>query len=125
MNFDSLGHNHGYNQIPWSTVGDRTARSNAERARLDTAQLQDRVDRLSLICLAMWSLIEEKTGLTQEDLARRVEEIDLQDGLPDGKVTRTVRKCDRCGRTLSPRHNRCMYCGAGGASDSPFDHIIG
>ena len=56
----------------------------------DLRYLEDRVDRLSLICMAMWSLMQDKTNLSEQDLMDRVKMIDLMDGKEDGKATRTV-----------------------------------
>ncbi|MGB0768101.1 MAG: hypothetical protein ACPGYV_10360, partial [Phycisphaeraceae bacterium] len=43
----------------------------------DLRYLEERVDRLSLICMAMWSLMQDKASLTEEDLIERVKLIDL------------------------------------------------
>jgi hypothetical protein len=43
-------------------------------------ELQRRIDKLTLINMAIFSLLEEKLGLTQEQLADRVRDIDLSDG---------------------------------------------
>ena len=84
--------------------------------------LTERLDKLVLINMAMWSLLTESTRLTEEDLQQRVQEIDLQDGVADGKVSKGVRKCGACGRTVSKRHRRCLFCGEeiGGAA---FDSV--
>lgn len=81
-------------------------------ARREVLNLTERVDRLTLACMALWSLVQEKTGLTEEDLLQRMQEIDLADGQADGKVSRQVEPCAQCGRRLSSRHRRCIYCGA-------------
>jgi len=88
-----------------------------ERVRL----LEDRMDRMTLLNMSMWSLLKETTGLTDEHLAARVQEIDLQDGVADGKVTRAPAVCPKCGRSFSARHQRCLYCGHQNAQQSPFD----
>jgi hypothetical protein len=86
-------------------------------------EISDRLDKLSLVCLSMWSLLLEHTDLSEEDLMRRVREIDLQDGVADGKVTKQIQKCGKCGRTMSPKHNKCLYCGAEDLKLSAFDEI--
>lgn len=104
------------------------AHSTAARgaARADTAveqvkELARRVDKLTLINMALWSFIQQHTRLTEEDLLRRVEEIDLSDGQLDGRVSRPSVACPACERTMSPRHDRCIYCGAERATKSAFD----
>ena len=99
------------------------ARSAAGSAKRDVTHLEDRLDRLSLVCMAMWSLIQDKTKLTEQDLLERVKMIDLMDGVEDGKATRGVQKCRACGRVMSARHRKCLYCGAEKLAQSAFDAI--
>lgn len=86
---------------------DRAAQ--AESASLHDLQAQ--IDKLQLICMAMWSILKEKTQTTEEDLLKRIETIDLSDGKLDGKVRVQITRCPQCNRVLSARHNRCLYCG--------------
>jgi len=96
----------------------RKATDFQERVRF----LEDRLDRMLLQNMAMWSLLRDSMGLTDQDLLNRVQEIDLQDGVADGKVTRTSpTTCPRCQRAFSPRHRRCLYCGQEAALKTPFD----
>ncbi|QQE11863.1 hypothetical protein JD969_20695 [Planctomycetota bacterium] len=97
-------------------------RSNAGEVQ-KKKDLEDRIDRLSLVCMAMWSLLQDKTNLTEADLLERVRAIDLMDGVEDGKATKTISKCQSCGRTMSQRHQRCLYCGAEKLASSAFDKI--
>ena len=89
----------------------------------DVRYLEDRVDRLSLICMAMWSLIQDKTSLTEQELIDRVKMIDLMDGVEDGKATRTVSQCTKCDRPMNPRHKKCIYCGHEKLISSAFDAL--
>jgi ribosomal protein S27AE len=73
--------------------------------------------------MAMWSLIVEKTSFKDEDLFAKIREIDLADGVEDGKITKTCQKCPACGRTMSERHKKCLYCGAMGLIRTPFETI--
>lgn len=74
-------------------------------------RLSARVDRLTLINMALWSLLKERAGLSEEDLANRIQEIDLADGQLDGRVRAQIQTCPHCQRTLSQKHNRCLFCG--------------
>ncbi len=89
----------------------------------DLRYLEDRVDRLSLICMAMWSLMRDKTGVSEEELLERVKLLDLMDGQEDGKATRTVSQCTRCDRPMNARHKKCMYCGHDKLIQSAFDAL--
>ena len=95
----------------------------AGNAQRDVAHLEDRIERLSLVCMAMWSLIQDKTQLSESDLLERVKMIDLMDGVADGKASRSVQKCHACQRVMSPRHRKCLYCGAEKLAQSAFDAI--
>ena len=50
---------------------------------LHDEQLDDRIDRLLLVVEAMWGLLREHTGLADEELFRRIEAVDLEDGVSD------------------------------------------
>lgn len=99
------------------------ASSDAREARTDTRLLQDRIDHLTLVCMAMWSIIQDKTDATEQDLLDRVKTIDLMDGKEDGKADRGIQKCPKCGRVMSPRHRKCIYCGSERLGQSAFDSI--
>ena len=86
--------------------------------------LEDRLDRLTLVCMALWELLKERGELTEEDLATKVREIDLRDGVADGKITKQIKHCPRCDRVMSPRHQKCMYCGAVDLQTTPFDAAL-
>lgn len=95
----------------------------ARSAARQVAALEERVEKLSLVCMAMWSLLQDKTGVTEEQLLERVKTLDLMDGVADGKATRTISKCTRCKRVMAPRHRRCLYCGAERLVESAFDAL--
>ena len=69
-----------------------------------------RVERLTLVCMALCSLLQEKTNVTRQDLLDRVRQIDLSDGRLDGKFE-IMARCAQCGALMSLRHPRCLYCG--------------
>ena len=99
------------------------ASSAARDASRSVDELEQQVDRLTLISWALWTLIQEETKLTEQDLMERVKNLDLMDGSADGKVTRQVATCSSCNRVMSQRHQRCIYCGAEKLQSSAFDSI--
>ncbi|MFA9478176.1 hypothetical protein ACERK3_07690 [Phycisphaerales bacterium AB-hyl4] len=116
----------GYRESSSSAHASRSAasaQSAASSARQDVYHLEERLERLSLVCMAMWSLIQDKTNLTEEELLERVRVIDMMDGVADGKASRTIAKCPKCSRTMSPRHQHCIYCGAERLVQSAFDAV--
>ena len=87
------------------------AQSDANAAMTDIRYLRFQVDRLSLLNQALWELIRERANLTDADLERLAQEIDLRDGIEDGKMTATPVKCPNCSRTSNSKHAKCLYCG--------------
>ncbi len=82
-------------------------------ASLDVrAEMQREIDRLLLVNEAMWSLLSERLGLTEEALMARMQELDLQDGHLDGKLVKAPVQCPQCSRQNGRRHLTCLYCGA-------------
>lgn len=101
----------------------RKSQSRTTEVRREMAILGERLDKLILINAAMWSLLQERTGLSEEDLTQRAQEIDMRDGVPDGKITRTLKKCANCGRTISRRHNKCLFCGSDRLSETLLEDV--
>ncbi|MEI7833829.1 MAG: hypothetical protein WCJ56_11620 [bacterium] len=83
----------------------------AARLQRDINYYEQAIDRMTLLNMAMWSILKEKLGVTDEELLKRVEEIDLSDGRLDGKVHVQVSTCPQCNRQMSCKHQRCLYCG--------------
>ncbi len=96
----------------------------ARRAETRETELTERFDRLVLISMAMWSFLSEKTGIPEEQLMERVKQIDLMDGVADGKLRTTVAQCPKCGRVMAPRHTKCIYCGAEKLRVTAFDEVL-
>ena len=90
-----------------------------ENAR-EVDNIEERVDKLILVCTSLWELLKERTDLSEEDLMNKVREVDLRDGTADGKITVGLQKCHKCERTMSPKHRRCLYCGAEGLDKDVF-----
>ncbi|MEO0795864.1 MAG: hypothetical protein AAFX93_11905 [Verrucomicrobiota bacterium] len=79
----------------------------------DIRKLENEVDRLSIICEALWEFIRERHGLQEIDLIEKMTQIDLQDGHLDGKKRKEdgPRVCKRCERTMLTDRPVCLYCG--------------
>lgn len=89
----------------------------------DMHDIEDRLDKLVMISQAMWELLRDNTSLEESDLFNKIQEIDLRDGVEDGRVTPTVQKCRDCGRVMHPRHNKCLYCGREKLHEQAFDAV--
>ncbi len=74
------------------------------------SELDARVDRLLLVIEAMWSMLKEQ-GLTDEQLAARIDEIDSSDGVTDGRRMIPAVTCRSCGSKVMGGLPRCQICG--------------
>ena len=84
----------------------------ATSAKQEIAGLRARCDKLLMVCEALWTIVRDKHGLTEDDLVNRVNDIDLQDGRLDGRVKKDLSaRCPECDRTISQRFPKCIYCG--------------
>lgn len=105
----------------WDSLNDlriKSASAVADQAQAKTygietrvKQLEEEVDRLTLVVMAMWELLGKSEGFYLKDLEARIQEIDLRDGELDGRMTITPAVCSDCGRSLHERRKTCMYCG--------------
>ena len=85
--------------------------------------LRSAIDKLLLINRALWEIVAEKNGLSDEYLTQKVNEIDLRDGKLDGKITTAVRQCASCGKTIFAGHQKCLYCGTECGGANPLDSV--
>lgn len=83
----------------------------ARRSERQAEGLEERFERSMLTLEAMWTLLRDKLGLTDEDLCNRMTDLDLSDGRLDGKHRHEPRSCPNCGKAIGPRFSKCIYCG--------------
>ena len=93
------------------SIADQAERK-AERAANDLGTLERHVDRIGLACQAMWELLREHSGITEEDLERKILEVDLRDGKLDGRIGHTIMECPQCGKNTNSKRFNCVMCGA-------------
>ena len=104
-----------------ATEASHRASHDANKARSETEELKYDVEKLLMITEALWLLLKEQHGYSDEDLIRRVQEIDLRDGKLDGKVAKQQKPaCSQCDRTLIGSRPVCLYCGAA-VERGPFE----
>lgn len=106
------------NRKPVAAPGVESESQSVER-RL--AELESRLDSLTLASMAMWRLIQQKHGITDEEFSAMVREVDLSDGRLDGRVAPEAKSCSSCGRAMSTRHVKCLYCGGDNLQTKPFE----
>ena len=77
----------------------------------DIDYLDEKLERLSLVTHAMWELLQAK-GYSEAELKQKMIELDMRDGVRDGKVSRSELSCRSCGKPLRDRRSNCYWCGA-------------
>lgn len=73
--------------------------------------LEFRIARLSLMNQALWEIVRDRMNVSDADLEKKVQEVDLRDGVEDGAMTNGPLKCPQCGRVSNSKHWKCLYCG--------------
>ena len=99
------------------------ASTEAASAKRDVAYLEDQLERMKLVCAAVWEIVKEKHNLTEDDLIAKIAQLDAKDGIADGKFSRAPRKCIKCNRTVNDNQRTCIYCGAVQPFESVFQSI--
>ena len=84
----------------------------AEQARTQVDQMQVDINRLMLCTQALWELLKEQHGFTEDQLVKRITAIDMRDGKLDGKLAvKGPVACPKCGRPNTRQRVACLYCG--------------
>lgn len=96
------------------------ARGEARAANREVAELRFQLDRLQMICEAMWTVVKQRVGVEDADLLALMEVIDLRDGRLDGRTRPVTAECSRCGKVVSVRTGVCLYCGLRQSEQSVF-----
>lgn len=102
--------------------------SPAVGAIVDNARLTEiefKVERLALISHALWDLLKDRHGYTDEELNDWINLTDLKDGRLDGryKANTPPLNCPKCGRVVGRTQGRCIYCGGIASPAQPFDRV--
>lgn len=88
-----------------------TAPANTEETRVEA--LEERVERLSFICEAMWNLMSEELGLDLGRLTAKLAEIGSPDSSPAEGDTEDDTVCPNCGNAKPAEAELCLFCSAG------------
>lgn len=119
-----------YQEIEITNLRAKQAGAEAAHAgRMESVQdqvwrLEDRIERLLLITDALWELASGPLGLTDEQLAAKVHELDAESGQVDGRRARTASRCGSCGAAIQLGRATCVFCGAAApVAPSPLDQV--
>ena len=111
--FGMVGMAYGSAQVASTVTASDAARakSKARSVECQLKVLEANLAKSMMINEALWELIRDRHGLTEKDLHDKLYEVDMRDGILDGKNQRKAVECPKCGHTVSPRHPACIYCG--------------
>ena len=87
------------------------AGARAREAEFEVRALAADVDRLFNVAQALWQILKEEHGYDDDSLRRRVADVERA-RLAREEASDAPRPCIACGRAVSRRHSRCMYCHA-------------
>lgn len=73
--------------------------------------LEANIAKALMINEALWEMVRDEHGLKEIDMVNKVHEVDMRDGVLDGKNQRKAVECPSCAHMVSPRHPACLYCG--------------
>ncbi|MGI9614624.1 MAG: hypothetical protein ACR2QO_17060 [Acidimicrobiales bacterium] len=92
------------------------------RSRDEILGLHERIDHLLVLNEAIWHLVAERTGLTEQDLREHLAGLDASDGVTDRRRQPKPTVCS-CGAKVSPKATCCVFCGLPAPERSPFDAV--
>ncbi len=104
----------GYQFSPTASkaAGDAArAKSKARSVEREVRVLEANLAKSLMISEALWEIVRDQHGLTEKALHDKLYEVDMRDGVLDGKNQRQAAKCPNCHHTVSGRHAACIYCG--------------
>lgn len=84
--------------------------------------LNERIDEMALILRGIWALLEDG-GVTTEQLMAKLEELDLEDGIADGRMRQAPVDCPSCDSKVAPGLSKCQFCGT--EIDREGNHPLG
>lgn len=108
-------------QIAGAQFDARSAKGKAASIENRVDRLEGKLERLSLTCQALWELLRENTEFAEDDILEKMTEVDLRDGVADGKIGHNVLSCPACNRPSNSQRNICLYCGATLQKDHVFE----
>ncbi len=114
-------HTYGMNEIGKDALD---AKRMARQSKNESDDVRGQLDRLHLATAAIWELVCERTGLDEDDLLAKIQEIDLRDGRLDGRIGKSAKsapsECPACSRVNNARRLTCLYCGDPLSPSSPL-----
>ena len=92
--------------------------------KVRTEALEDRLENLTVVCEALWTLLNERLGLSDEQLVAAVTKL-LEEHEAERSESAVPARCPGCGAALNRDLDHCQFCGYGVEREqrSPFDKV--
>lgn len=84
-----------------------SAQTEAEQAKIGVNQLNAELHRFAVANQALWELLCDKLGVTDNDLAAKIQEVEARQTEKHGAPI-----CPQCHRPTLQHQAKCMYCGS-------------
>lgn len=107
-------------QISQTEIASSSAKREIQDHHGRLRDIEQQLARVTLVSQALWELLRDRTGLTEDELVDKITEVDLRDGAKDNRLTTQVVACPKCQRNITTKHLRCIYCGM----EVPKEHIF-
>jgi hypothetical protein len=107
MDFYDLFQNYRMHQID---IKASKSKEDIENSKLKIFSIQDQVNYLSVVCLALSEILTEQ-GVSKDKIINKIHEIDIRDGYHDNKIKSEIHLCPNCKRKVSLKRTKCLYCG--------------
>lgn len=89
------------------------AESTAREAQTKTELFQHDIDRLLFITEALWTLMKQEHGYTDDTLVKLIQDIDQRKTTASGALAKDPPvACPVCGRPNTATRIACLYCGS-------------
>jgi hypothetical protein len=92
------------------SAADAEARAREAHSRIEFLELE--LMRLSVVTEALWRVLQEEHGWKEtrlQAMVAAIEDARRREAHEDGRAPAVP--CAKCGRNVSRRSTRCMYCG--------------
>jgi len=93
-------------------------------AHVQAEALEDRLEHLTVVCEALWSLLHERLGLSDEQLVAAVTAL-LEERAAVERTAVAPERCPSCDAALNRDLDHCQFCGykVERANRNPFDAV--
>jgi hypothetical protein len=90
-----------------------------------TEALEERIENLTVVCEALWTLLHEKLGLSNEQLVSAVTALLDERAEAEKAGSGVPQRCPGCNAALNRELDHCQFCGykVDRPGRSPFDSV--